>query len=358
MKDPLFARYLTYFLCFQIIFVQILAKQTVFIEKYYSHLCYPVISNIYRKLAGWIPFSLGDLIYILFVLLIFRFLYIVIRDQFDDVRKYLFSIGATLSILHFLFYANWGLNYYRTPLNEKLEMTNKSYTLEHLEQYTEKLIFELNEIHLKITHNRKQKIAVPHKRKEMHNLAVKAYQKLQKQLPLFIYKNPSVKHSLLSTPLTYMGFSGYFNPFTGEAQVNSKIPRSSYAFTTCHEMAHQIGYAAENEANFIAYLATTHSDNLHFQYAGKLTALKYVFSELSARSPLFYEAQLQHIHSGIFDDLNDSRRFWQSHKNPLEPWFKKIYGSFLKANKQKGGMQSYGYMVRLLLNYSEKDFIE
>ena len=36
------------------------------------------------------------------------------------------------------------------------------------------------------------------------------------------YKNVSVKKSLFSLPLTYMGFSGYINPFTNEANINRK----------------------------------------------------------------------------------------------------------------------------------------
>jgi hypothetical protein len=356
MKDPLLSRYLTYFLFLQILCVQIVSNQTDFIEKYYAHIWYPFIATFFRKSIGWIPFSVGDLLYISFGILSLRFLYIGIRDKFGDLRKYIFSIGAALSVLYFLFYANWGLHYFRKPLTAQLGMTNKNYEAKILEKYTENLIFELNKTHFEITNNRLKKLEIPYTRKEIYTLSVKAYQILEKEVPFFDYKIPSIKHSLLSTPLTYMGFSGYFNPFTGEAQVNSKTPLSSYAFSTCHEMAHQIGYAAENEANFIAYLATTHSKNPYFIYTGKLTALKYMLSEVSKRAPVSYQNLLKKMHPGILEDMKASRDFWKSHQNPLEPYFKKIYGTFLKANQQKGGIQSYSYMVRLLLNYAENDF--
>ena len=36
-----------------------------------------------------------------------------------------------------------------------------------------------------------------------------------------------------------------------------------------------------------------------------------------------------------------------------EPLFKKTYSSYLKANKQDKGMESYSYVVALLVNYFE-----
>ena len=59
------------------------------------------------------------------------------------------------------------------------------------------------------------------------------------------YKNVSVKKSLFSLPLTYMGFSGYINPFTNEANINRKIPSTSLTFVINHEIAHQLGIAVK-----------------------------------------------------------------------------------------------------------------
>jgi len=55
--------------------------------------------------------------------------------------------------------------------------------------------------------------------------------------------------------MSYLGIGGVYFPFTGEANVNISMPHTSIPFTACHEMAHQIGFAREDEANFIAYIA-------------------------------------------------------------------------------------------------------
>ncbi len=99
--------------------------------------------------------------------------------------------------------------------------------------------------------NRARLAALPSLRTE----AVGAYDSLAIAEPQFAYRVRSVKASLFSYPGLYIGFAGYYNPFTGEAQVNMLDPDFRLPYTTCHEMGHQLGYAKENEANFIGFLA-------------------------------------------------------------------------------------------------------
>ena len=351
MKDDLLARYLTYFLVIQIIFVQYISRFPKTIEIIYSNGIYKVISLFYRNALGWIPISIGDLIYALFLFLFLRFLYIMIRDEFTELRSYFLSICGTLSVLYFLFYGSWGLNYYRIPLAEKLNIKKESYTTDQLLSFTEKTITKINQLHLSITNNDSIAYEVPYKSKEIYKMTKIGYQHLSEKHSFLKYKVPAIKSSLLSTPLSYMGFAGYLNPFTGEAQVNANIPKYTFAFTVSHEVAHQIGYAPENEANFIAYLATTSHPDTFFQLAGHISALKYLLHELYKREPIVYKTTLYQLNKGILKNLQESSTFWEKYENPLEPLFKKSYGTYLKVNKQKAGIKSYDYMVDLLIHY-------
>ena len=73
----------------------------------------------------------------------------------------------------------------------------------------------------------------------------------------------------------YSGFTGYYNPFTGESQVNSTVPVFTIPYTACHEVAHQLGYAKEMEANFAGYLAASTSDDNFFRYSVYLDLFRY-----------------------------------------------------------------------------------
>src|SRR5690606_18696709 len=131
-----------------------------------------------------------------------------------------------------------------------------------------KLIAKTNALHVLITNDSLAKVNVPHSRDDIFIITENGYQNLAKKYPYFNYQHPSIKKSLISLPLTYMGFGGYLNPFTNESQVNDRLPLYSFAATTTHEIAHQIGYASESEANFVGFLAAIHNDDNYVKYSG------------------------------------------------------------------------------------------
>ncbi|MFV0566268.1 MAG: DUF3810 domain-containing protein [Flavobacteriaceae bacterium] len=316
-----------------------------FVERYYSEGLYPIISKAFRFALGWLPFSFGDLVYALAIVFIVRWLYLNAKRLFKDTWRFLMDITAALAVVYFAFHICWGLNYYRLPLHEHLKLDN-NYTTEQLVKVTEKLIEAANETHLAITHNDTQKVAIPYSKSEILNMAANGY-------PDFDYTPKSIKKSLFSYPLTYMGFSGYLNPLTNEAQVNSRVPAFRTPTTTLHEIAHQLGYAAENEANFLACLAAINHDDIYFRYAGYTFGLHYCLNEIYKRDKPLYEQLTATINKGILKNYQDIREFWQAHQNPAEPFFKLFYGNYLKANKQTKGLESYNYVVALLVNYFE-----
>ena len=59
----------------QILFVLWLGGHPMLVEDYYSNGIYPVLSKSMRTLLGWIPFSIGDLLYTGLAVLALRYLY-------------------------------------------------------------------------------------------------------------------------------------------------------------------------------------------------------------------------------------------------------------------------------------------
>ena len=355
MNNSLYARYWTYFLFLQIATIQLLSFFPNFVERFYAKGIYPAISIFVRFFFGSLPFSIGDVFYASLLVLFIRFVYIVYRDRGSEFKRYFWAFGKTLSILHLAFYLSWGMNYYRIPLSSHLGIKSQTFTSTQLLYFTESLVVEVNNLQVQLNTNKQTAVSMPYSRKEVYDLALKGFQSASDSNSLLAYKNPSIKNSLFSIPLTYMGFAGYLNPFTGEAQVNDKTPLLGTAFTTCHEMAHQLGYAPEKEANFIGYLACIANDDPYFQYAGKLKALKYLLLEIAKRNDTAYKNICSQLHPGVVKNLNESVHFWQQYQNLLEPIFKKGYHTYLKANRQKKGIHGYNYMVGLLLNYKQAD---
>ncbi len=334
----------------QYILIKVLSNYPNFIETYYSNGVYPFISKLFRYTLGWLPFSFGDIFYTLSIIYILRWVYLNRKRVFKDTRMWFIDVFSALSIIYFAFHLFWGMNYYRLPLHKSLNIKSK-YTTEQLVSVTKKLIDKSNAFHLKITKNDTVKVEIPYSKSEILKRTPNGYTHLKEVFPNLEYHPKSIKKSLFSYPLTYMGFSGYLNPLTNEAQVDGIIPTIKFPTTASHEIAHQLGFAAENEANFIGCLAAINHDNIYFNYAGYTFALRYCLNEIYNRDEILYETLAKTVNKGIIKNYKEVRDFWEAHQNPAEPIFKLFYSNFLKANNQTKGMESYSYVVALLVNY-------
>jgi len=341
----------------QILLVKLLAQFPDFVEQYYSNGIYPYISKLCRYVLGWLPFSFGDVLYTLAGIYIVRWLYKNRKRIRKDTKKWLIDVFAAVSVVYLVFHLLWGLNYYRNPLHKNLDL-NHDYTTEELVAFVEKLIPVANTIHLEITGNDTLKVEMPYTKQEILKQAHLGYNQLKTEFPHLEYHPRSVKSSLYSLPLTYMGFSGYLNPITNETQVDYLIPAYKMPTTTSHEIAHQLGYAAENEANFIGCMAAMNHPDKYYRYSGHVFGLRHCMNEIYRRDEALFETIVCTINPGIIKNYNEAEAFWDAYENPLEPLFKITYSSFLKANNQSGGMESYNYVVALLVNYFEKNSLK
>ena len=335
----------------QYMLIQVLAKYPSVIENYYSTGIYTWISAFLRLIFGWIPFSIGDILVFVLVFFFLRFIVLLFKTRFAFFRHKIIHFFAMISVLYGCFYLFWGLNYYRETLSKNLRFQQKKYTTDELVNVTKYVIEKLNYYQLEITKNDSVKVENPYAHSEMYQISFESFQQLAIKYPQLSYNNASVKSSLMSLLQSYNGTSGYFNPLTGEAQVNSTIPKTSYPTTTCHEIAHQIGIAAENEANFVGFLASNSSDNIYFKYASYRMALVYCISELRKRDPKIFSELWKTINPGIVRDFKESFDFWEHYQNPFEPYIKKGYDAYLKANNQPNGVESYNYVVDLFISY-------
>ena len=352
-----------FLLLIQIIVIKILSFFPAFIEKYYSNGLYIFISKISRILFGWIPFSIGDVIYLILILFLIFKLYKNRKTAFSwkawklQWKSNILSLLKVVSIFYFFFNILWGLNYHRIPLYEKMNL-EKEYTMEELIVFTKKMIAKTNEIHHQIEKNDSLKIQNRYSIDSIYAMTENGYSKLGNQFPDFEYNHSSIKKSLVSLPLTYMGFGGYLNPFTNEAQVNYKIPKYNFPTTVCHEMAHQIGYASESEANFIGYLASINNDDIYFQYSGYSYALKYCLGNIEKFEQGKSKELWPLMNPGILKNYQESKDFWDAHQTPIDTFFHYFYDHFLKANQQKDGLEGYNKFVGLMMGYYKQNQIE
>ena len=345
--------FLPVFLFVQIILIKVIALFPEVVERYYSNGLYLYLSKISRIVLGWIPFSVGDLAYTTLIFFIFRWIYKNRKGFFTNWKTNGLTVLSFASVLYFLFHFLWGINYYRVALHEKIGI-EKEYSKVQLEALTQKLIKKTNQLQLQIEKDATKKVVFKYSEQKMYEMAQNGYGLLSNQLAEIKYENKSIKSSLYSLPLSYMGFGGYLNPFTNEAQVNYLKPKYTSPLTICHEMAHQTGIGSESDCNFIGFMAASSNEDIYFQYSAYAFALNYCLYNLEVMEEGSSKSYKGAINKGIIENFNENKTFWKHYHSFIDTFFEYFYDKFLKFNQQKDGMESYSKFVGLLINYDVK----
>lgn len=317
----------------------------------YTNFLFVYTSRLLHFGLGWVPFSIGDLGYVVAGIILIRHFWKLKKNY--GFKKSRFWIRLIIAIIPFYVFFQWlwGFNYYKLPLHEQLNVPYE-YTTEELFQFAEKVMLKTNLLQATLSPSDSIAVYFSTDFDEMKKEVYKAFSSFESDSTIqLLPSTKNLKKSIISGPLTYMGFSGYINPFTNEAQINAWIPASKWYLASTHEIAHQLGYGKENEANFIAtYICTQQKENKKMQYAGFNFALKYCLNELYIRDREKFEYLFNCTNIGVLKNFKEQNEFWEKYDNALEPIFKLIYGTYLQANNQPDGLETYSYVTALLVN--------
>jgi hypothetical protein len=218
-----------------------------------------------------------------------------------------------------------------------------------LEGLCEKLILKANLLRANLEEDERGVLEIEGHFQTVRSLAPSAFTKATVLYPELGGNFGKPKPVFFSKLMSYTGISGIYFPFTGEANVNIDIPDSMLPATTCHEMAHQRGFAREDEANYIAWIACNSSDNAAFCYSGTLLALIQAMNVFYEQVPDRAGVLQGKYSEGVTRDLRDIAQYWKKYEGKVEEVTSDINDAYLKSNRQEEGVQSYGRMVDLLL---------
>ena len=259
------------------IFIHLFSSNSLLVEKYYATGVYPYLSAVLKYGFGWLPFSLGDLLYGLVIITVLvklaRFVRLLYKKNItrDGLKTSLLNGILLLLTLYISFNLLWGINYNRKGIASQLGIKLEKYTPQELITVDSILLQKVNESKLAIL----RKGSFFSSTQAMFVQSYIAYRQVAVTYPFLQYTPVSIKPSMWGWLGNYAGFIGYYNPFTGEAQLNTMVPAFLQPYTSCHEIAHQLGYAKENEANFTGYLAAAASPDTLFHYSVYLDLFLY-----------------------------------------------------------------------------------
>lgn len=259
------------------------------------------------------------------------------------------KLAFVLATVYLVFNISWGLNYNRLGVGHQLKLDTAQYTKDDLILITGLLVQKVN-----ITRKSLDSLIKYPPYQEIFKKAMVAYKIAENTYPYLEYDYRSVKKSLYGRLGNVVGFLGYYNPFTAESQLNLTQPRFLIPFVTCHEMAHQLGYASENQANFVGYLSAIHSPDTLFHYSAYFDLFNYANRELFVRDSVQAKENYKQLDSLVKIDYQELKNFLKKNKNPVEPIMRIFYDQYLRANQQAKGYKSYNEVVALLIAFHKK----
>jgi len=326
------------------------------VEKNYSNGFFVSFSELLRSGTGKLLFSIGDLLYgILFFVIIAQgclFLYRIINRKLQDfsIVGLIKKLLITCLSIYVIFNIFWGLNYNRKGIASQTNLSPDQYNHVDLNNINKLLVEKANHTKSILVNNKREYPDDEH----LFTGTINAYHKANTISPFLNYSNPSIKKSLWGWLGNYWGFTGYYNPFTGEAHINTTVPKFQLPFVCCHEVAHQLGYAKENEANFVAFLVAHSSGDTLFLYSAYLDLFLYANRNLYGVDSASAKQYRELLSDAVKNDIQELIAFNKSHRNIMEPVISNIYDFFLRFNQQPQGMMSYDQVTGYIIAYYKK----
>ena len=244
----------------------------------------------------------------------------------------------------------WGVFYGADSFQDKSGLTARGGTVEELTALTQRFADELSELAPQVERDENGCFAVS--RQEIFYDAMTAYDGIVEEFDCLSRPRTMPKVFVSSRGMSYLDFSGFYFPFTGEANLNDESPAVYLPANICHELAHQQGIATEQECNFVAILAAISEGNsTAYRYSGYLMGYVHLGNALYRTDPEAWQAIRDSLPDTVRADLRQNSVYWAQFHGLVNTAATKVYDGFLKSNGVADGVQNYGTVVDLLLAY-------
>lgn len=315
-----------------------------------------LIRPLHARLAllfSALPFSVAELLFAAVILAVLVYITLsllrIIRREHKLHTLYRLTVRLTAAALGI--YAGycmmWGVYFYGDDFASRSGFARREISVEELECVTRFFASRMNEYGALVTRDEHGLYAAD--RDAILARSDRVYEKTEQRYPCLAGPSVRVKGMLFSRIMSYLDYTGFFFPFTAEANVNTDFPLPQFAATVAHELSHQRGVAKEEEANFVAVLACLDTDDPDFLYSGCVSAFVYLGNALYDADYAAWESVMDTLELPVVLDLAYDNAYWDSVDTPINEVSNGIYDGFLQSYGQELGVRSYGACVDLLV---------
>ena len=317
--------------------------------------------RFFGKLFNNLPFSMAGMLTAALVLGYLAYIvYLIVQTvRCGGVvrRAYLLAVTAVglTALIYALFCLLWGVYYYTSDFEAQSGVHAAPVSVEQLESVTRYFAGLADTYGAQVVRDENGLYAAD--LDEMFERSAALYDEVEKSFPCLAGDGLRAKPFLFSKGMSLINFTGFFFPFTGEANINVDSPACMVPSTIAHELAHQRGVAAEDEANFVAVLACLENGDADYCYSASLLAYIHLSNALYKADTERWQAISEGLSPGVRADIAGNNAYWQRYKTAVSKTTDAVYTGFLHSYGQTLGLQTYGACVDLLVAYYYNDSI-
>lgn len=354
---------------------------------WYTMNVFPIWLHSYARLTSLVPFSVGEIMLILAVVITvlgisFFIFNLFCRGKWSRfVRKYWTGYAWLVLAVMYIMTLNCFILYHSSgfsgkylvkndseqlvadisgniPVEENVATESSNYNKKNLAILRDYLVEQCNERAVQFPRDESGNVIYDG---DLLQESVRAMEKLGQQYEQLAGEYVTPKYFTYSEFFSQQSIMGYYFPFSLEANINSVMYITNVAPTVCHELSHTRGFMYEYDANMVGYLACIQSDDEFLQYCGYLSVLNYVnndFYESIGKSREKYKKHVRISDLVANDNIFLTKENWEVVEKKavvktetVKKVSQELMQTSLKMNGVEEGMQSYSEVVNLLLDY-------
>jgi hypothetical protein len=263
-----------------------------------------------------------------------------------------YALALVVVYVWMLFCWLWGVGYRAPNLAERSGADTGGITTQQLSEATRVFAERVNAASGGVHRDDQGRFDVS--ADDILDMAPGIYDAIEGEFPALEGAQYRPKTMMYSRVFSRLGFTGFYFAFTGESNVNTHAPRCLLPATVAHELAHQRGVFAEEEANFAGIAACVTSGNPVYEYSGALSGLMYLSAALRTQDAAAWSEILSGLNGDVLRDWSDNDEFWRAQRpdTGIGAVVNSVYDGYLKATGQPLGIKSYGACVDLLVRWT------
>ena len=263
--------------------------------------------------------------------------------------NYIVFLLALIFVLRLFFLVFCGVDYGRTPIKEHMELDTRPQSAQVLFDTALYIQGQLNEAADAVARDQKGAFTPSRSARELTAASQEVFGTYADHI-YFLHGSYTVPKTVeLSEVMNYLLISGFYFPYTGEANVNVREGRLYFPFTACHEKAHQYGVMREDEASFLAFLACMESTDEDFRYSALVKAYQVLSNRLYYTNLNKYYELSKTLDKRVALDIQLYREHTIKYVGKASDFAEHANDTYLKSQGQETGTASYGELADLII---------